>query len=266
MENVNRKQKFPIAAIFFFVFAAWLLVGYIFRHQDYLDSIEHLAKWGDEQLFATIIAYTFQLLSFIPTLSYAFLGVALLLKKDNLIIIAFSVLTLTEVVIGCANICSFTQHYDAASNITIIILFIYWISKLSISNKSKLLWGSFSLGAFTFVELIYFFAAIIKNYYGQNYVWVPFLELIWIAIVVLAGVFFMLWTISPYKETNSAETCCETDLETPPNARISQNPPCYPKAAVAPWANDLLNLKMLLDTGVITQAEFDAKKHQFLGL
>ena len=46
-------------------------------------------------------------------------------------------------------------------------------------------------------------------------------------------------------------------------ARANRNQPV--QAAVSP-ADELMKYKQLLDAGIITQSEFDAKKRQLLGL
>ena len=324
MENVSRKTKFPIVAIFFFIIAAWMLAGYIDKFEAIVDELDQLLKILDEWNSPIYLQHIFSCgsytLSLIPTLAYVFLGIAMLLpKKEKFVPIAIFALAVSEMIIGGFNFLGIRYFQLPTFRLTIALLFIALISKCKLSNATKKVFSILAINACILRDLINCISTYgyVVNEYDEGWEYF-FTDLAWIALVALTATFFMFWVLNPYKNKEEAPQRVAPAWMPPHTAPAYTNAaPCYPQPESIPyqpqpapyppqmaatpyppqmpatpyqpqttsapytpqaplyaqtetensdWTKRLLDLKMLLDSGVITQAEFDAKKRQFLQL
>ena len=323
MENVNRKTKFPVVAIFFFIIAAWMLAGYIYRFEEIIDVLDRILEdfddWNGLFFLRYIFPYVSDILSLIPTLAYVFLGIAMLLpKKEKFVPIAIFALAVSEMIIGGLNFFEARYFRLPTFRLTIALLFIALISKCKLSNATKKVFSILAINACILRDLINCISTYgyIINEYDEGWEYF-FTDLAWITLVALTATFFMFWVLNPYKNKEEAPQRVAPAWMPPHTAPAYTNAaPCYPQPESIPyqpqpapyqppmaapyppqmpatpyqpqttsapytpqaplyaqtetenadWTKRLLDLKMLLDSGVITQAEFDAKKRQFLGL
>lgn len=273
--NDKKQIRFSVAAIFFLIISTYLLIGYfrwlpeIIRESRIYDRYER----HDAYYYSTMITYFRYVLSLFPILSYLFFAIVLLLRKTGkLLIISVMVMALSQAGVGAFRFPIFFIEFSVSSlgGIVFVVLGICALSKWGISAKNKKLFGWLLIAAYVLTQISNVTSTVLIRadfVSHSDCIWYAFFEVIWTALVVVTCVFFMFWIYNPYKRND-----CIESIEKKESAGIEDTGAKAEQNIISgvqnksPWAQELLELKNLLECEVITQEEFEAKKKQILGL
>jgi len=172
-------------------------------------------------------------ITWIAIIASAVIGVTLLVGRIN---VATIVALVIKVIIEIIDLIRWFSLNSIISLVIAILLLICGIMVISKNAKGAKILGFIPVGLFALNTILSFYLSV----------W-----LIWDILVVLSYVLFALYINSiQYDEMKNANPVIANGLNT---AEIGT-------------ADRLLQYKELLDTGIISQEEFEAKKKQLLGL
>lgn len=239
MEKNNKADKYAIISAIGFVLLA-------------IHSMAEEIRYG-------IITYYSITFSFVlSSVCYIAFAVLLFLRKRNIGIVTVSGVYVLLRIYNMILHVSLHGTLDFFASVCLFVLIVLnCIPSLTKKAKiTKVLW--FVPGAITLMNCLINWIRIIRTYQSPNWINVM-INLIQIATFILIG----LWLKEDYVATEEKDDPkINTYAAFNPHA-VDSN---LAKAASVGGADKLKTYKELLDSGVITQEEFDAKKKQILGL
>lgn len=275
MSGNDKKQiKFPVAAIFFLIISTYLLIGYFRWLPDIIREIRLYDRFErhDAYYYSVMITYFRYALSVFPILSYVFFAIVLLMRKTGkLLIVSVIVMVVTHAGVGAFRFPLFFIEFSATGlgGIVFAFLGICALSKWGITVKNKKLFGWLLLAAYVLSQISNVTSSVLvrADFVSRgDCVWYVFFEVVWTALVVVACAFFMAWIYNPYKDEKDDQTC---EAQVDAGEMVCEEKTTVLASVEQRKENEfqqLFDLKELLDKGIITQEEFDAKKKQILGL
>lgn len=238
MGKNKKADKYAIISAIGFVLLAIYVIA-----RDILDVVR-----GYGISFAYVLTWVY----------YIAFAVLLFLRKRN---IGFVIASGLYVFLSIYDMIRFVSFYSTINFLASVCLFVLILLNCapSLTKKAKItkvLW--FVPGVLMLINCLIDYISIFRYYLSAGWIYIV-LGLIQIAAFILMGLWFKeSYAATEEKDDPKINTYAAFD----PHA-VDSN---LAKAASVGGADKLKTYKELLDSGVITQEEFDAKKKQILGL